>query len=154
MKEGIKQKYIIIGIGNYGRQDDGLGWEFLDLIIPDKPKNVVCEYRFQLQIEDSELIGNYDTVIFIDASKSNLKQGFEWSVCESSNKYSFSTHALKPETILYLSENLYKKKPKAYILAVQGYHWELQNGLSKKAKRNLIGAFKYLTERINYLQIV
>jgi hydrogenase maturation protease len=148
MKEAIEHKYLLIGIGNYGRQDDGLGWEFLDILISNKPENAVCEYRFQLQIEDAELLDNFDTVIFIDASKKKLKNGFEWSVCKSSQKYSFSTHALKPETILYLSENLYGHEPNAYILAIEGHEWELQNGLTKKAKKNLEKAYYFLMEEI------
>lgn len=150
MKEETKNKYLVLGIGNYGRQDDGLGWEFIDMFIKNKPKNFCCEYRFQLQIEDAELLGKYDTVIFIDATKKPYEKGFDWSVCKSSQKYSFSTHALNPETILYLSENLYKHMPKAFILAIQGYEWELKNGLTKKAKVNLDKAYKNFTERVFY----
>jgi len=148
MKKEIEHKYLIIGIGNYGRQDDGLGWEFLDMVIPNKPENVVCEYRFQLQIEDAELLRNFNTVIFIDASKNKLKNGFEWSICKSSQNYSFSTHALKPETILYLSENLYSHHLNAHILAIEGYDWELQNGLTKKAKKNLKKGYQFIMEEI------
>jgi len=148
MKEETKHNYLLLGIGNYGRQDDGLGWEFLDLLKPKKIANTTCEYRFQLQIEDAELLRSYDNIIFIDASKEELKNGFKWSVCTSSEKYSFSTHALHPETIIYLSEYLYNHKPKAHILAIQGYDWELHNGLTEKAKDNLNKAFTYLTEEI------
>jgi hypothetical protein len=55
---------------------------------------------------------------------------------------------LKPETILYLSENLYGHEPNAYILAIEGHEWELQNGLTKKAKKNLEKAYYFLMEEI------
>ena len=60
-------KTIVIGIGNNGRQDDGLGWMFLDFL-DEQNANIDLEYRYQLQIEDADLISNYDTVIFVDAT--------------------------------------------------------------------------------------
>ncbi|RLD75788.1 MAG: Ni/Fe hydrogenase, partial [Bacteroidetes bacterium] len=62
-----KNKTIVFGIGNIGRQDDGLGWLFLDHLKEKQFNHLDLEYRYQLQIEDAELICNYDTVIFVDA---------------------------------------------------------------------------------------
>ena len=56
-------KIIIIGVGNSGRQDDGLGWAFLDEIKRKFP-GIKIEYKYQLQIEDADLISSYDTVFF------------------------------------------------------------------------------------------
>lgn len=148
MKKEIKEKCLILGIGNSGRQDDGLGWEILDLLKAEKIEHVCCEHRFQLQIEDAELLQSFRSVIFIDASKKQHKNGFEWEVCDSSNQYSFSTHALRPETILHLSETLYHHKPAAHILGISGFSWELKNGLSKKAKKNLEKAWYFLIHEV------
>lgn len=136
MKNTDKAKILIIGIGNTGRQDDGLGWLFLDFL---EKQNFpfTLEYRYQLQIEDAELLRQYDTVIFIDATKQKTEDGFLFSKCKASEQYSFSTHALKPETILFLSKTIYNHNPNAFILAIEGYYWELEIGLSKKAKENL-----------------
>jgi Ni,Fe-hydrogenase maturation factor len=62
---------LLIGIGNSGRADDGLGWAFLDEVEKTLPKNYDLEYRYQLQVEDAELISHYNTVFFIDAHKKN-----------------------------------------------------------------------------------
>jgi len=148
MNENAENKCLILGIGNSGRQDDGLGWEFLDGLSERKLNNVSLEYRYQLQIEDAELIGGFDTVVFVDASKNNLIKGYEYEPCKASNKHSFSTHSLAPETVLYLSDELYNYVPKAYILGIQGYEWELQNGLTKKAKENLINAIEFFNHKI------
>ena len=149
MSENAKNKCLILGIGNYGRQDDGLGWEFLDGLNEKKFKNVSMEYRYQLQIEDAELIGKFDTVVFVDASRNELENGYSWETCEGSNTYSFSTHALMPETILYLSEHLYQHMPRAFVLEIQGHKWELKSGLTKKAKENLKKANTYFTEHLS-----
>ena len=145
-------KIIILGIGNNGRQDDGPGWSFLDFL-DEQNTNIDLEYRYQLQIEDSELISKYDTVIFVDATKEETEKGFYLKPCHPSEKYSFSTHALQPETILYLSKKLYDHNPDASIFAIQGYDWELMIGLSEKGTINLEKAKKYFEYNvlINYL---
>lgn len=140
-------KTIILGIGNNGRQDDGLGWKFLDFL---KTENTGfdLEYRYQLQIEDAELISYYDRVIFVDATKETTENGFYFEPCQPSEKYSFSTHALEPQTILYLSKQLYEHNPEAYILAIQGYYWELKIGLSDKGNQNLNKTKQHFTDKI------
>ncbi len=145
-------KIIILGIGNNGRQDDGLGWSFLDFL-DEQNTNIDLEYRYQLQIEDAELISNYDTVIFVDATKEETEEGFYLEPCRPSEKYSFSTHSLEPETIMYLSYKLYDHKPDASIFGIQGYDWELMIGLSEKGTINLNKAKKYFKDKvlINYL---
>jgi len=147
MNENVENKCIIFGIGNSGRQDDGLGWTFLDLLKKTEFEKASFEYKYQLQIEDAELIGKYDTVIFVDASKNDLINGYKFDTCKPSNKYSFSTHALVPETILYLSQHLYNHKPNAYILAIQGYEWELKNGLTKMAIENLNKVIEFINKK-------
>ncbi len=139
-------KIIILGIGNNGRQDDGLGWMFLDFL-EKQNSDIDIEYRYQLQIEDADLISNYDTVIFVDATKEETEEGFYLEPCHPSEKYSFSTHALEPETVLYLSDKLYNHNPDASIFAIQGYEWELQIGLSKKAIINLDKAINYFKDK-------
>ena len=145
-------KIIIIGIGNSGRQDDGLGWAFVDDITKKFP-NLEVDYKYQLQIEDAELISSYNTVFFIDATKENTIKGFSYTKCQVSEQYSFSTHALKPETILYLCNTVYNKKPDSYILGIEGYKWELKIGLTEKAKLNLKNAITFFNDTIqnNYL---
>lgn len=139
----MNYKTIVLGIGNIGRKDDGLGWLFLDFLNKNKFENIDLEYRYQLQIEDAELISNYDRVIFVDAVKNNIEEGFYFKECEPSSKYGFSTHELFPETVLYLANELYQHDAKAYILGIQGYEWDLEIGLSKKAKLNITKAKKY-----------
>jgi len=144
-----KNKTIVFGIGNIGRQDDGLGWLFLDHLKEKQLNHLDLEYRYQLQIEDAELICNYDTVIFVDAVKSNVAKGFYLKKCKPSVKYGYSTHELAPETILHLAKDLYKHQPKAYILGIEGVQWDLEIGLTVKAKLHFKKAKKYFIENIS-----
>ena len=136
-------KILIIGIGNSGRCDDGLGWKFTSLVESAGHHLIDCEYRYQLQIEDATLIGEYDLVFFADASHSRLKNGFEILHCTATSHYYYSSHMQSPETILYLASDLYNKFPKAYTIAISGYHWDLKTSISKKADKNLESAFAF-----------
>lgn len=135
---------IIIGIGNNTRQDDGLGWCFLDLLEKEGFNTNHLEYKYQLMVEDAELISYYKSVIFVDACKSVLKNGFSIEQIYPSEQVSFSTHSVPPNQILNLCETIYAKKPNAYLVKIQGYNWDIEIGLSKPAKTNLSAAFNYL----------
>lgn len=138
---------LLVGIGNSGRGDDGLGWEFVERINALGLDSLDYEYRYQLQIEDALLISEYDIVIFIDASNEKLSGGFQMSRCISGSHSFISTHAQAPGAILYLSNKLYGKFPKAYVLAISGKEWELETKLSKEAQKNLDSAVSFFIQQ-------
>ncbi|MBE0422893.1 MAG: hydrogenase maturation protease [Lutibacter sp.] len=143
---------LIIGIGNNTRQDDGLGWEFLELLedVEFTADNLV--YKYQLMVEDAELISEFDSVIFVDAYKLELENGFAFECIYPAEEVSFSTHSVPPNQILNLCENLYAKKPKAYLMKIQGYNWDIGFGLSKLAKTNLKNAITYFFESLSEIE--
>lgn len=136
-------RLLLLGIGNSGRGDDGLGWKFVEIVEQLEFPLVNCEYRYQLQVEDASLVADYDMVIFVDASLAPLLNGFSMECCRAAQNYTFSTHAQCPEAILYLASNLYNKYPKAYTLAIMGIEWELKVGLSSQAEINLQKAISF-----------
>lgn len=131
---------LLIGIGNTGRGDDGLGWMFADYVREHASSLFDVEYRYQLQVEDAELIGQYDTVVFADASHENLDGGFVFKACETAGHFYYSSHMQSPETLLFLSEKLFGKKPAAFIIAITGVEWELKTTLHQEAQKNLEAA--------------
>lgn len=139
---------LIIAIGNNTRQDDGLGWKFLELLEKKETNSNNSAYKYQLMVEDAELISGFDSVIFIDACKLELENGFTFERIYPAEAVSFSTHSVPPNQILNLCENLYAKKPKAFLLKIQGYHWNIEIGLSKQAETNLKNAFSYFVENL------
>ena len=146
--KGSDSNILIIGIGNSGRSDDGLGWAFIDVLKPKLPGNFHCEYRYQLQIEDAELIAHYQQVYFVDADINQWKEGFRMVPCRPKSAHGFSTHELEPETVVYLSETLYDKIPEAYILGISGLNFDLEMGLTREAETNLKQALKFFEEKI------
>lgn len=142
------KKTILFGIGNYGREDDALGWIFLDKIAKDLPDNYDVEYRYQMQVEDAEIAQNYDRVIFIDAHMGIFKKGYTWEKCVQKPSDSYTSHELNPETIMYLTNTIYNKQPKAYILGITGKSYELTIGLTNTAEENLTKALRFFKKKL------
>lgn len=130
-------KTLIIGIGNNTRQDDGLGWYFLDKLVEAGYNEDNLLYKYQLMVEDAELIGEFETVIFVDANKTTLDKGYLIERISPAEKVAFSTHAVPPNQILNLCETIYNKKPKAYVIKIDGYSWDFTISLTNKATENL-----------------
>jgi hydrogenase maturation protease len=143
---------LLLGIGNNCRGDDGLGWKFIELVESMGFDFIDHEFRYQLQVEDAALIADYDVVVFVDATYERLSDGFEVRPCIASENAAFTTHAQSPEAILKLTNNLYKKFPKAYILAICGEEWGLETTLSQVAEGNLQAAVSFFTEQFLPIQ--
>jgi len=144
------KKTLIIGIGNYGRADDALGWKFIDEF-SYRDDLYDFEYRYQLQIEDAELVSKYEKVIFADASHQPMEEGFSFYNCVPAPTSAFTTHQLNPETVLWLAQELFYVYPRGFIMAIEGTHWELHQGLSDLAEENFkkaIAFFKYYSKKL------
>jgi len=139
---------IILGIGNNGRRDDGLGWALVEALELDGSFKGQIEYRYQLQVEDAALVSEYSNVIFVDAFHGELDNGFSFEPTEVGSEFAFSTHVIPPPSILYLTSELYEGHPKAFTLALSGEEWELKKGLSPKAKENLKKALDFFRKEI------
>ncbi len=136
----------IFGIGNSARQDDGLGWAFLDEIQKKETFKGELHYCYQLNIEDAEPVADAENVIFVDAYTGEQTETFLFEKCQANGEISYTTHALEPQAILALAENVYGKKPEAYILKIKGFRWELSEGLTKSAQQNLNEALEKISE--------
>jgi hydrogenase maturation protease len=143
-----KTNTIIIGIGNSSRQDDGLGWAFLDAIEDLVSDDIPVLHRYQLNVEEAELISTYDRVIFVDARTNEHSTPFEYRPCKPKQSFEFTTHALGPEVVLSLCQSLYNAYPKADLLTITGYSWELAEGLGKQASTNLDEALDFFKKDI------
>lgn len=142
---------LIIGIGNSGRSDDGLGWELLDFIQESFPEQE-CLYRYQLQVEDASIISSWDRVIFIDATQEVTENGFYFRRCHPNKGFGLTSHALDPSTVLWLENKLYHKHPDAFVLGIQGYQWELCSNPSENGLINLNRAKEFIRAKLNRLQ--
>ena len=141
---------LIIGIGNSGRSDDGLGWLMLDAL-KKQFDHVDFHYRYQLQIEDAEILSHYTTVIFVDATKEHTETGFYFKSCDPNMGLGLTSHMLEPETVIWLENELYRTKPTAFVMGIEGKKWELSLEPSEKGLRNLNTASDFLTKNVNLI---
>lgn len=140
-------KNLLIGIGNTGRSDDGLGWRFLDEIKKERNTDWELIYRYQLNIEDAELVSKARKVVFVDAYNNKLDKGFALEECHPVAGFEYSTHALNPCTVMALCNNLYKNRPGSQVLKIQGHQWGLKEGLSPQALNNLDKAVSFFKRK-------
>lgn len=146
MKNSGVRKHLVIGIGNDSRQDDGLGWALLNMIEKEFPGQLELVYRYQLNIEDADLIKDVECVLFVDACRYEVENGSVIETCSANGDITFTTHALSPSAVLALCNQVYEKDPEAFVLKLQGYEWELKTGLTEKGKVNLKEGFKLYKE--------
>jgi len=138
---------LLYGYGNPGRKDDGLGPILIDLvekwIIKKGSKNISVDSNYQLNIEDAYTIRDYDIVIFIDASIEEI-DNFIVTRVEPSDKVNYSMHSASPSFVLNLCNKIYHYTPETFLLHIKGYEFQLQEGLSEKAQKNLESAFTFI----------
>ncbi|MGB9893567.1 MAG: hydrogenase maturation protease [Candidatus Saccharicenans sp.] len=137
-----KKKILVYGIGNPGRQDDGLGPAFIAELEKKKISDLTLEADYQLQVDDVLLFSEHQVAVVVDALKKGNKP-FIFKKLKPAATFSFTSHSFPPEAVAYLCETLYQKKPEIYLLAIRGYHFDLKENLSLKAQENLKEALAF-----------
>lgn len=135
---------LIYGIGNIGRQDDGLGWAFIDWL----EEHHICPQaetmkHYQLHLEDADMISYKKRILFVDATMKEEISSFHIEKVKSKMDFSFTSHAISVPSILATCQQCFDYLPEVYLLEIRGYEWELQIGLTSKAKENLEEAIAY-----------
>ncbi len=143
---------FIYGYGNPGRQDDGLGNAFVEKMEQwtqeEKISSITFDSNYQLNIEDAEAISNKDLVIFVDASTEPIDDFCVTRVNPSEATVEFTTHAASASFILHLCNQLFNKYPECFLLHIKGYEWNFKEGLSFRAKANLVKAVDFLCDKL------
>jgi len=131
---------LLIGYGNPGRLDDGLGPALAAEIEKLAISGVTVESNYQLTVEDAAAVAECDVVIFADASVDGAEPFFIAPV-EPRTEVSFSSHSVAPAAVLGLARDLFGRRPAAYAVGVRGYEFdEFGERLSPKARQNLRAA--------------
>lgn len=141
-----EERLLIYGIGNVGRQDDGLAIRLLErLEAAALPACVTLEAAYQLSVEDALLVSEFDAVLFVDATvEKDAPAPFSLRPLLPASEVAFSTHSTSPAGVLALCAELYGRRPRAFLLALPGYEWELREELSVRAQSNLEKTYQTL----------
>jgi hydrogenase maturation protease len=140
-------KILLIGYGNPGRQDDGLGPAVATEMAKLGLANLTVHDCYQLNIEDSIDVAEHDAVWFVDASKVAASP---YILTDLSPAFvlDFTSHFVRPEVVLALAQHYYGRSPRAYLLGIRGYEFEFIEKLTVGAAENMRLAVSMLTQRL------
>jgi len=145
----IMKNNLFIGYGNPDRGDDGasyhlfiallnnFGKEDIDLFSSDTTSldaNTDILFNFQLLPEFSEMIAQYQQVVFIDSHTGDKKENISYESIEPSYQYSPFTHHFSPSSCLAVAQSLTGKHPKAWLLSIRGFQFGFNRELSDRTR--------------------
>ena len=144
----MSTRRLLIGYGNPGRRDDGLGQLAAEAIERLDLPGVTVETAYQLQVELAEAIAEHDVVVFVDASVS-AREPFELRDVSASSGFEFSTHAMSPEGVLGVALTHFDSETSGVTLAIRGYEFDtFGEEPSSRARQNLDHAVAYLARAL------
>jgi hydrogenase maturation protease len=130
---------LVLGYGNPGRQDDGLGPALANRIDALGRPGLTTLDAYQLNIEDALDVAEHDVVWFVDATKVGPSPFSVRELC-GAESHEFTSHLVRPEAVLALARDGWGRTPKAFLLAIRGYRFAFVERLTRSATRNLRAA--------------
>lgn len=142
-----RPRVLLIGYGNPGRLDDGLGPALAEAMERRRLPGVTVDADYQLTVEDAAAVASHDVVVFADAAEDGPEPlGFRRIAPEMA--VSFSTHSVSPQAVLGMAHGMFAARTAGYLLGIRGYAFnEFGERLSEKARANLAAAVAF-TERL------
>jgi len=132
------RRVLVIGYGNPGRLDDGLGPAFARGLELQPVPGVEVDAAYQLSVEDAAQVAGYDEVVFADASVAG-EGPFELArVDPAERELGFTSHSVAPAGVLALARSLFGAEVRGWTLGIRGYEFnEFGEQLSPGAEQNL-----------------
>lgn len=128
---------LLIGYGNPGRGDDGLGPAFSERFAARGFTGLDVDTDYQLVAEHALAVSGQDVVIFADAMIGG-EGAFSFTEIGPDPSGALGSHSLQPQTVLALGRTLFGDAPKAFLMAISGYDYgDVKEGLSARALANL-----------------
>src|SRR5512139_1095268 len=155
---------LIIGYGNFDRQDDGVAWHVLAEVasrlgcaVPLSPEEEFPpnggrpDFIFELQLtpELAETIAQYKRVCFVDAHTGAVPHDVNVSAIAAEFQASPLTHHLTPQSLLTFAQTLYDVRPEAILVSVRGYQFGFERELSPLTAQLAEEAAEKIVEWIN-----
>lgn len=148
-------RVLLLGIGNPGRHDDGLGPALAAAVEALALPGVDTDADYQLTVEDAVAVAAHRVVVFADADAAGPAP-FGLRPLAPGGGVGFSSHGIEPGGVLGLARDLFGAAPEAYLLGIRGYEFgergegriELGEGLTPGARENLAAALEFLVPRL------
>ncbi|GAB4385898.1 MAG: hypothetical protein Kow0022_13450 [Phycisphaerales bacterium] len=140
---------LVIGYGNPGRSDDGLGPRAAEQVERAGLPGVRVLTDYQLNVEHAADVAESETVVFIDAVMGADERAFSFRRLLPRRADAFSTHVMRPEAVLALAQEALEWRGRAYLLGIRGCEFgAFAEALSAGARQNLDAAVAFLVDAI------
>jgi len=139
---------LVLGYGNPGRLDDGLGPALVEAIDALGLPGVTVLSDYQLSAEHAAELIDHDRVVFADAAV-EVESPFFLRALLPRAAVSFTSHSMRPEAVLSLAIDTLGWQGEAYLLGIRGYEFnEFGERLSAAARENLDAATECLARAL------
>lgn len=131
---------LLIGYGNPGRGDDGLGPAFARRIAARGLPGLDIEIDYQLTVDHALMASAAGSVIFADAALDAVEP-FYFRALDGDAEGTLGSHSVTPQGVLSLSRLLFGAAPPGFVLGLRGSHYgDMAEGLSGEALASLDAA--------------
>lgn len=150
MQDISQSGILVIGFGNPGRCDDGLGPALADRIAELGLPGVTVESDYQLTVEDADAVARHAITVFADADVEGPGP-FRFAPVHAGGTVGVSSHDVEPEEVVALAECLFRTRVRAYLLRIRGYEFgRFEELLSEAAAANLGAATAFIADTIRH----
>jgi len=137
---------LLLGFGNPGRRDDGLGPALAEAVAALGLDGVDVDANYQLQVEDAADVAEHDVVLFADADVA-CEPPFRLRRVEPAEGARFTTHSVPPEAVMAIARREYGAATRGYLLGIRGYDFDgFGERLSGRAAAHLEAAVAFVAE--------
>ena len=150
MSADTVEPLLVFGWGNPSRGDDALGPLLVEQLAEQARHllpagQLACLTDFQLQVEHAlDLVGR-ERVLFVDAAQ-DLAQPFSVRPLQPARGAGISSHALAPEAVLQVYQDLYGEPPASTLLAIRARSFNLGEAPTTEAIDDLQLALAWARE--------
>jgi hydrogenase maturation protease len=143
-------RILVIGYGNPGRRDDGLGPAFAARLEALHLPGVTVESDYQLSIEHAHSVAQHDVVVFADAATDIDDQSpFYLRPVQPAPGAQYTSHSVSPQAVLQLAAQCFDAHPRGWLLGIRAGDLEsFAEGLTAAAEANLSAALEAFTQTL------
>lgn len=144
------RRILVIGYGNPGRRDDGLGPALAARLEALALPGVTVESDFQLAIEHAQLAAQHEVVVFADAAAdTDLDAPFYLRPVPPAPGAPGFSHSISPQAVLHLAAQCFGAHPRGWLLGIRPEDLtSFAEGLTPEAEMNLGAALEGLRAAI------
>ncbi len=138
----------LLGYGNPGRADDGLGPLVADKLEKNIGVSARVETAIQPGLEHCPALSLAEEVFFVDASRTGPAPFSLARLTPDDSAPAFSLHLFGPRELLAVCRAAYGRQPVAWLVAVRGYRFAAGGTMSGRAQWNAACAAAFLRDLV------